>query len=66
MQITINGEAQTVPGSITVAGLVAHLALDPRKVAVERNRAIVSRSAYENEAVVAGDAIEIVEFIGGG
>ena len=50
----------------TVHDLVALHRLDPRQVAVERNRAIVPRSAYAATALMDGDRIEIVGFIGGG
>jgi thiamine biosynthesis protein ThiS len=49
-----------------VAALVAHLGLDGRKVAVERNLEIVPRSTYGSTALTDGDRIEIVHFIGGG
>ena len=45
---------------------MAELGLDARKVAVERNEAIVSRSLYEATELAGGDALEIVHFIGGG
>lgn len=51
---------------MTVAGLVAALGLDARKVAVERNLEIVPRSAYGETDVRDGDRFEIVRFIGGG
>jgi len=64
--LLVNGEEmQTVRGT-SLAGLIAQLGLDTRKVAVERNREIVPRSAYANVALELGDAIEIVHFIGGG
>lgn len=66
MQITINGEPQQIDGGMTVSHLVTTLGLDLRKVAIERNQAIVPRSRYDEESVEDGDAIEIVEFIGGG
>ena len=53
-------------GLTHVAGLVAALGLDPRKVAVERNLEIVPRSAYGRTPIAEGDRIEIVSFIGGG
>lgn len=66
MQITLNGEPQTFQGVADVAGLVAALGLDTRKVAVERNLEIVPRSAYGKTPVAEGDRIEIVAFVGGG
>ena len=50
----------------TVAGLLAAIGLDARKVAVERNEEIVPRSTYAETWLAAGDSLEIVHFIGGG
>ena len=55
-----------MPRGSTVAGLIAELGLDIRKVAVERNREIVPRSTYGARQLEPGDEIEIVHFIGGG
>ncbi len=66
MNLTVNGEAQTFAGVGDVAGLVAALGLDGRKVAIERNLEIVPRSAYGKTKLLDGDRIEIVHFIGGG
>ncbi|HEX4742062.1 MAG TPA: sulfur carrier protein ThiS [Caulobacteraceae bacterium] len=66
MRLTINGEARTVQGALDIAGLIAALELDARKVAVERNLEIVPRSAYGATRIADGDRIEIVHFIGGG
>jgi len=64
--VTVNGEAREVPAPATVADLLRGIGLDTRKVAVERNMEIVPRSAYAETALAAGDALEIVHFIGGG
>jgi len=64
--ITVNGEARDVAAPASVADLLASIGLDTRKVAVERNMEIVPRSAYAETALVAGDALEVVHFIGGG
>ncbi|HEX3700491.1 MAG TPA: sulfur carrier protein ThiS [Phenylobacterium sp.] len=66
MKLTINGEPRAFEALADVAGLVAALGLDARKVAVERNLEIVPRSAYGRTALADGDRIEIVHFIGGG
>jgi thiamine biosynthesis protein ThiS len=66
MNLTVNGESRVFDGVADVAGLVAALGLDARKVAVERNLEIVPRSAYARTALAEGDRIEIVHFIGGG
>ncbi len=64
--LTVNGERRSVPAGQTVAALLAQLGLDRRKVAVERNEAIVSRSVYAETVLAEGDQLEIVHFIGGG
>ena len=66
MNLTVNGEAHRFDHVGDIAGLVAALGLDVRKVAVERNLEIVPRSAYGATSLADGDRIEIVHFIGGG
>ena len=46
--------------------MVAELGLDLRKLAVERNLAIVPKSQFAQTSLHEGDRIEIVHFIGGG
>ena len=66
VRLTVNGEARDLAAVSDLAALVALLGLDSRKVAIERNLAIVPRSLYGSTPVVEGDQIEIVHFIGGG
>lgn len=65
-QITLNGQARPAANLSLVSDLIAELQLDPRKVAIERNLAIVPRSDYTTTPIMDGDRIEIVGFIGGG
>ena len=66
MQVTVNGASKDVPEGLSVRGLLEHLALTSGPVAVEINRAIVPRAKHGERIVSAGDAIEIVHFVGGG
>lgn len=66
MTLTINGEPRAFDSVRDIAGLVAALGLDARKVAVERNLEIVPRSVYDRTPIADGDRIEIVQFVGGG
>ncbi len=66
MRITVNGEGKDFDAPLAVADLLAELNLEPRKVAVERNLAIVPKSSFETTIVDDGDRIEIVQFVGGG
>ena len=66
IDIMLNGEAYSSPAGLNLSELLEHLALDPRKVAVERNLEIAPRGAYQNIRIEPGDRIEIVHFVGGG
>lgn len=66
ISIQLNGEAKQIPAGQTLAAMVGEIGLDSRKIAVERNREIVSRSQYDTVVLTDGDHIEIVHFIGGG
>jgi thiazole synthase len=66
MQIKVNGERREFAPPLSVAGLAEQLRLNPKQVAIERNREIVPKSTYAQVALHDGDEIEIVAFIGGG
>ncbi len=66
MSISLNGEPRHVARGLSVAALLGQLQLDSRKVAVERNEAIVPRSRYAETVLAPDDRLEIVHFIGGG
>lgn len=65
MRIEVNGEPRDISAA-TIGELIAELALDPRKVAVERNLEIVPRSLHAQTRLAEGDRIELVQFVGGG
>lgn len=64
--VTINGERRRFDSAPTARELLESLDFDPRKVALERNREIVSKSAFDSIRIADGDTLEIVHFIGGG
>lgn len=64
--ITLNGERFELDQPMSVAALLARLEIDPRRVAVEHNLAIVKRQTYPEVVVDEGDTVEIVNFVGGG
>ena len=66
IRVSLNGEPRSVAAGLSVAALLEELGLDRRKVAVERNEAIVPRSTYAATVLAHGDQLEIVHFIGGG
>ena len=64
--VVVNGESRTVAAGTTLRGLLEQLDLDPRAVVVEHNRRIVRRDGLEAARLSAGDAVELVHFVGGG
>ncbi len=66
IQITLNGEAHELEKSITVLELLQQLKLEKKKLALEVNKKIVPRSQFEICRLKQGDAVEIVQAIGGG
>lgn len=66
MKVFVNGEEREFETEMTVAELIGRLGLASVRVAVERNRSIVSRADWETEVISDGDHLEIVHFVGGG
>jgi len=66
IRIQLNGDPRELPAPLDVHALLTQLGLDPRTVAVERNRAVVRRADYAATPVNDADEIEIVAFVGGG
>ncbi|MCH8489450.1 MAG: sulfur carrier protein ThiS [Oceanicaulis sp.] len=64
--IHLNGEPRQIAAGLTLDGLLEALELDPRKVAVERNLEIAPRGQYGQIAIIEGDRLEVVHFVGGG
>lgn len=66
MQIKVNGEVRQFDAPMSVAQLAEMLGLNAAQVAIEKNRCIVPRATYADAALMEGDEVEIVRFIGGG
>jgi thiamine biosynthesis protein ThiS len=66
LRIRVNGDAVDILPGATVVDLLRQLELDPQRVAVERNRSVVPRARHTLEALVDGDELEVVTFVGGG
>jgi thiazole synthase len=66
LNLTVNGEARTLPGPLSVADLVRRLGHDPRRIAVEVNREVVPAARHAECRLRPGDAVEIVTLVGGG
>mgnify|MGYP000085193313 FL=1 len=67
MYLTVNGEIyDNLIENMTMQDLLDYLKLPANKIAIERNREIVSKSSFNTAILNDGDIIEIIHFIGGG
>jgi sulfur carrier protein len=66
IQVSVNGEAVSLPTGSTLAELLQRLTLAGRPVAVEHNRRVVPRAEHASVRLNHGDTLEIVTFVGGG
>lgn len=67
MFLVINGkDYHDLPDGLSVAGLIAYLELPEKKMAIELNRVVVSKSTYNDVMLSENDILEIIHFIGGG
>jgi len=66
MKLEVNGEARDVARAGNVRELLESLGVGEGRVAVEVNRRIIRRAAWEETPLAEGDHVEIVQFVGGG
>jgi len=66
MQITLNGSLAEIPDNLSMAGLIEHLELVGKRLAVEVNAELVPRSQFERHRLAPEDRVEIIHAVGGG
>jgi sulfur carrier protein len=66
MKLQVNGKPVELPDGSTVAALLEQLAVEPARVAVERNQDVIPRRTWAEACLAEGDQVEIVTFVGGG
>lgn len=66
MNVVVNGTPHDVAAAATIIDLVRALGLEGKRIAVERNGDIVSRSLHQQTRLAEGDRLEIVGAVGGG
>jgi thiamine biosynthesis protein ThiS len=66
IEIVVNGQTRAVPEGLSLDQLLRLLDIDPARVAVEMNKAIVRRVVWSDTPVTPGSTFEIVQFVGGG
>ncbi len=66
MEIRVNGTSDAVEAGTTLGEYLQGRGLDPLRVAVELNAAIVRRADVGATRLNEGDTVEIVHFVSGG
>jgi len=66
ISVRINGSQQTFEQQTSIADLVASMGLTGKRIAIECNGEIVSRSLFTQRLLSEGDKIEVVVAVGGG
>lgn len=66
IDIVVNGQTRSIPEGQTVLDLLKSLELDPSRVAVELDRAILRQPEWASRVLEPGARLEIVHFVGGG
>ena len=66
IEVTVNGCTQICERPLAISELLRQMALEGKKVAVERNGEIVPRGAHGATLLCNGDRLEIVVAVGGG
>lgn len=64
--IILNGKVKEQYSDLFLTELLKREGYDSRKIAVEINEEIVSKSIYNEKRVKSGDKVEVVSFVGGG
>ena len=64
--VSINGEPRQFPQAISVAALIEEMGLTGKRIALERNGAIVPRGNFATQQLADGDRLEVVVAVGGG
>ena len=66
MQITVNGTPTDIQNDLSMAGLIEHLDLTGKRLAVEVNQELVPRSQFDSHRLATNDRVEIIHAVGGG
>ena len=66
MDVTINGETESLAATCSVADLLAARGHDAKRGVVERNGEILPREHFSQTMLCEADCLEIVHFVGGG
>ena len=65
-KIQLNGKKINISSKLSVLDVLKKYKLDKKRIAIELNGSIVSKSSYQKKILKNEDKLEIVHFIGGG
>lgn len=66
MRILVNGSEREIGAGVSLLVVLETLGVDPRRVAVAVNAAVVPRGEWAARHLAEGDRLEIIEAVGGG
>ncbi len=66
VQFKLNGERQETAEELSVAELLERFELARRRVAVAINSEVVPKSRFAEVRIQNGDAVEVIQAVGGG
>jgi sulfur carrier protein len=66
MRVVVNGKPVECEEGTSLRDLIAQLGFEPGAVVAERNRELVPGDDFAQTRLVEGDALELLQFVGGG
>lgn len=66
IQVTVNGEMQEVPETVTLDRFLELFSFPMQRIAVELNNEVIRRTDWPETTINNGDKVEIIHFVGGG
>ncbi len=66
MKITLNGKERNITATADLQSLIGQFCRDPQHVIAEHNGIIVKNHEWTKCILKDGDALELVNFVGGG
>jgi len=66
MEVKVNGEMRQVAQNTTLLELIRSLGLESKVMAAAVNMQIVKQDAWSSAVLQEGDAVELLDFVGGG
>jgi len=66
MQVKVNGEFREITEGSTLHALIHSLGLEAKVMAAAVNMEIVKQDVWDKAILKEGDAVELLDFVGGG